>query len=274
MTFADVFPELRPWVENLVNVWPAYIIKPQFASWEVLHILSLVVLGGSSILVNLRLIGVGLTEESPSEVHRNMRPWLTVGVLGIIASGILIGMANAERLYDSEAFTVKMAALLAGVIFTYGVSSPVARADGQVGVAPRVWGVIAAAIWIFGLWVFTTAELINPGIFHLLTAGALIVLFATRGRLRWIYLGVLLALIAVQFVTTHFVIKPDDYARLNPVNIGFAWVFAVWIVGAALAQLFTAGRGADGGPLTRLVGYASILVWVTAAAAGRWIAFA
>jgi hypothetical protein len=49
VTPASFFPELRPWVEGLVNVWPAYIIKPQFASWQVLHILSLVILGGTTI---------------------------------------------------------------------------------------------------------------------------------------------------------------------------------------------------------------------------------
>ena len=75
-------------------------------------------------------------------------------------------------------------------------------------------------------------------------------------------------------MATHIVIKPDDYTRLTPVNIGFAWVFATWIVGCSLVQLFIAGRGQDGGPLTKLIGYSTILVWVTAAAAGRWIAFA
>jgi hypothetical protein len=58
------------------------------------------------------------------------------------------------------------------------------------------------------------------------------------------------------------------------VNIGFAWTFATWIVGCALAQLFAARGGEPGGPLTRLIGYVTILVWVTGAAAGRWIAFA
>ncbi len=99
-------------------------------------------------------------------------------------------------------------------------------------------------------------------------------LFTTKGRGRLGYSAVLLAPIVAQFVATHFVVKPDDYARLTPVNIAFACIFSAWIVGTALVQLFRAGRGADGGPLTKLIGYASILVWVTAAAAGRWIAFA
>ena len=274
MNLEEFFPHARPWVENLVNVWPTPYVKPQFAWWEVGHIVSLITLGGTSILMNLRLIGVGLTQEPPSELYRSLKLWQTIGIIGIVVTGILIGMANAERLYGSAAFIVKMLALLSGIILTYGASRPVAKADGAVNVASKVWFVIGSAFFLAAIWVFATGDLINPGVFHVISAAALIVLFATKGRGRWIYLGVLLALIVAQFVATHFVVKPDDYARLTPVNIAFACIFSVWIVGTALVQLFRAGRGADGGPLTKLIGYASILVWVTAAAAGRWIAFA
>lgn len=271
---SDVFPDLRPWVTHLADVWPATIIKPQFASWEVLHIVSLIVLGGASILLNLRLIGVGITNESPSEVHRNLRTWINVGVVGIIVSGLLIGMANAERLYDSAAFTVKMACLLAGIILTYGASGLAAKADGRVSNLARLFFVLGLVVFTFAVWVFVTSDLINPGIFHVIFAGALVVLFATRGPIRWIYLVGLLALVVAQWVGTHIVIKPDDYERLDPVNMTFGWIFAAWIIGAALVQLFVAGRAPDGGRLTRLIGYVTILVWVAGAAAGRWIAFA
>jgi hypothetical protein len=274
MNLEEFFPHARPWVENLVNVWPTPYVKPQFAWWEVGHIVSLITLGGTSILMNLRLIGVGLTQEPPSELYRSLKLWQTIGIIGIVVTGILIGMANAERLYDSAAFIVKMLALISGIVLTYGASRPVAKADGAVSVGSKIWFVIGSAFFLAAIWVFATGDLINPGVFHLISAAALIVLFATKGRGRWIYLGVLLALIVAQFVATHIVVKPDDYARLTPVNIAFACIFAVWIVGTALVQLFRAGRGADGGPLTKLIGYASILVWVTAAAAGRWIAFA
>jgi len=103
---------------------------------------------------------------------------------------------------------------------------------------------------------------------------SLIVLFVTAGRLRWIYLGVLLAMIAAQFVHTHILIKPDDYDHLNPVNKIWTVAFSAWIAGVAIYQLFRAGRGEAGGPLTKVIAYATILVWVMGAAAGRWIAFA
>ena len=274
LTFEVLFPALRPWVVNLVNVWPAYIIKPQFATWEVLHILSLILLGGTAILMNLRLIGVGIVEEPPSEIYRNLRRWQDVGVIGIVVTGVLIGMANAERLYDSTAFVVKMIALLAGIILTYGASRPVARAEGAVSGAAKLWFAVGAILWLVGVAVFATGTLVNVGVYHIITAAALVVLIATQGRLRWIYLVGLLALIGVQEGITHLMYQPDDIAHLDPVNKVFTWLFSLWIVGLGLVQLFRAGQGREGGPLTKLIGYATILVWITGAAAGRWIAFA
>src|SRR5260370_931662 len=90
-------------------------------------------LRASPPLMNLRLLGVALTAEPPSEIYRNLRFWQNAGVIGIVFTGVAIGSANAERLYDSAAFIVKMLALLAGIILTYGASRPVSAADGAVG---------------------------------------------------------------------------------------------------------------------------------------------
>ena len=270
----EFLPHIRPWVESLANTFPGKQVKPQFAFWEVGHILSLILLGGTTILMNLRLLNAGLTEESPSEVYRNLRFWQNVGVIGIVFTGVLIGAANAERLYDSAAFIVKMLALLAGIILTYGASRPVAAAEGAVSTASKAWFALGTAIFLLGIWVFVISDLINVGVYHVITGAALIVLFVTAGRLRWIYLGVLLAMIAAQFVHTHILIKPDDYDHLNPVNKIWTVAFSAWIAGVAIYQLFRAGRGEAGGPLTKVIAYATILVWVMGAAAGRWIAFA
>jgi hypothetical protein len=273
LNFEMLLPGIRPWVVNLVNVWPAYIIKPQYANWEVLHILSLTLLGGTAILMNLRLLNVGITEEPPSEIYRNLRRWQDVGVVGIVATGILIGMANAEKLYDSTAFVVKMCALLGGIILTYGASRPVARADGAVSGSAKLWFLLGALIWLTGLVVMATGVLINVGLYHVITAAALVVLIATRGRLRWIYLAGLLALIAVQQGVTHLAYAGDDIRHLDPVNKLFTWLYAIWIVGAGLARLLLTRREERQGAFVQLIAWSTILVWVTGGAAGRWIAF-
>ena len=275
LTFAALFPHARGWVQHLIQVWPAYIVKPNFAVYEVFHILAIILLGGTSVLIGLRLIGKGLTEEPPSEVYRNLRGWLHLGVAGIVVSGVLIGMANAERLYDSAAFLVKMLALAAGIVFTYGVTRPVALADGYVSPASRAWAAAAAAVFALGLWVFLTGGLITPGVIHVLTAACLIVLVAVQAPARWIYAAGVAVILVAMYLATHVFIAPDDLKDADPANVALVSILALWALGFALWQGSRGWRRPAGvGAMAKAVGYGSILVWVTAAAAGRWIAFA
>lgn len=275
LKFSGLFPNAHGWVANLANVWPAYYVKPNFAVWEVFHILALVVLGGASIIVGLRLIRSGLTEEAPSQVWRDMRLYLNIGIGGVFVTGILIGMANAERLYDSAAFMAKMMCLAGGIILIYGSTRSIAKADGQVSTAAYAWGAVGLLFWVAAILVFLSGGLITPGLYHMLTAAALIAAFVTRGRLRWIYLVGLAVILAAMFVTTHLVLKPDDFKDADPANVTLAWIAAIWIFGCAGWRTFVTTRGMAGQEVfVRIIGYATILVWVTAAAAGRWIAFA
>ncbi len=275
MNLEHFFPQAKAWVDTLGDIPPGSWVKgPKFgyASWEVGHIISLIMVGGTTIMMNLRLLGAGVTQEKPAEIYRNLRVLQNIGVIGIIVTGLLIGSANAVKLYDSSAFTVKMIALLSGIILTYGVSRPVAAANGAVALMPKIWFAIGGAIFLADLWMFATTDLIDVGVYHVITAAALILIPVTRGRARRAYIAGMVALIVAQFVHTHFVIKADDYDHLNPVNKAYTMAYSVWIVGTALTTLFR-GRGEEGGPLTKLVAYSTMLVWVLGAAAGRWIAF-
>lgn len=275
LTLEHFFPQAKAWVDSLATSPLAVFVNgPKFgyASWEVGHILSLIMIGGTTILMGLRLLGAGVTAEKPADVYKELRILQNIGVIGIVVTGLLIGSANAAKLYNSSAFTVKMVALLAGVILTYGAARPVAAANGVVSLMSKVWLAIGGAIFLAGLWAFASTSLIDVGVYHLITAAALILIPVTRGRLRVAYIAGMVALIVAQFCHTHFVIKADDYAHLDPVNKVYTVLYAVWLTGTMLITLFR-GRGDAGGPLAKLVAYASILVWVLGAAAGRWIAF-
>ena len=49
-----------------------------------------------------------------------------------------------------------MMALIAGIILTYGVSRPVAAANGAVALMSKIWFAIGGAIFLAGLWIFAT----------------------------------------------------------------------------------------------------------------------
>ncbi len=271
----DIFPAIAPWVGALDETFPGAQIKPYFAQWEVLHLLSLALLGGASILLNLRLIGSGLTDESPAEVRRGVLPWLNIGVVGILVTGVLIGTSNPERLYTSEAFTAKMLGLAAALLLTYGAILPAAKTDGRLSRGAAIAATLGMALFGLSIGVFAIAKLVNPGLWHAIVAAALIVLFVTKGVSRIVYLIGLLALMATQLALHQVIFRPDDYARLDPANKIMILVYLAWILAAAAVQIVSAGRGQNGvGPAVKALAYAGILVWVVTAAAGRWIAFA
>ena len=118
-----------------------------FPAIEALHLLALALLGGALLMLNLRLLGAGLSAQPVSEVERSARPWLVAALATMIVTGVLIGTSEALKLYDKPAFWVKMAALLAALIFTFAIQLPNARRDVS-GVAAKSLAIISLGLWL------------------------------------------------------------------------------------------------------------------------------
>ncbi len=272
MTLSDLFPALQPFVAHLVKVWPAYDIKANFAIWEVFHIVSVLMLGGASALVSLRILGVGLVERPIEETYRGVSRLITLGVLATSISGLLIGMANAERLYDSAAFLAKFIALIGGIVLSFKVLGPVAIGDRRS--ETRLWAGLGLGLWGLSVLVMATGGLVTPGLLHVLSAGSLMVLVVVQGRTRWLYGSGCLLVLAAMAVSTNLLFKPEDMASIDMANLVLSGLWFLWVLGFAMVR----GRAIlkEDGPsaFAQTIAYAQILVWVTAAAGGRWIAFA
>jgi hypothetical protein len=269
--FKQIIPSIDPWIEHLSTDPLAMALQNTFAQIEVFHILGLFSLAAAVIIVGLRLIGVGFVEASPASLHRNTRLWLHLGVVVAIVSGILMGLSNASKLYDNAAFLWKMVALLAGVIFSYAVLVPTAKRDGAVAGGTRIALFIGLAIWLLSIVVMLSKQGGNVAIFHLMFASVLISAFALQGAMRWILIiGVAVWVVALQIVTHGMIGDPFTVEWMNA-NKAFMWIGGIFVFG--MAALNIAGRSARPGTtaLSRLVGYAAILIWVTVGAGGRWI---
>jgi hypothetical protein len=118
-----------------------------FPAIEAVHLLALALLGGAVLMLDLRMLGAGLVLERTSVVERNTRPWLIAGVSALVVTGVLIGISEALKLYDKDAFWVKMAALAAVLIFTFAVQLPLARRD-VAGIAAKAVAVISIMLWL------------------------------------------------------------------------------------------------------------------------------
>ena len=119
-----------------------------FPILEAVHLLGLCLLGGALLVVDLRLLGLGLTGQPVSRLARHARPWLLAGVLLMVATGIPLFLSEAIKVYYNTSFRVKMSALPVALAFTFGVRERVARGEGfDPGPRSRVVGAVSLALW-------------------------------------------------------------------------------------------------------------------------------
>ena len=116
---------------------------------EMVHLLALAIFGGTILLVDLRLFGIGVKRQSASGLYRELSPlfWGSFGV--IVLSGIVILSAESMKCYYNTAFRAKMAILLVALLFHFTLHhNAVVSARGTVS---SVWAKSAAALSLV-LW--------------------------------------------------------------------------------------------------------------------------
>ena len=119
-----------------------------------IHLMGLAVIGGAVLLVDLRLLGLGLRGQPVRELAQDAERWLFRGLVVMVSTGILLFMCFATKYYYLTFFWVKMAALLLVIVFTVSVRRRVAMAD-ETHMNP-VW---SRAVALVSLSLWTTVAL-------------------------------------------------------------------------------------------------------------------
>jgi hypothetical protein len=124
---------------------------------EAVHLLGLSMLGGAVLLVDLRLVGAGLTGTPASTLALAARPWLTWSLVAMVVTGALLFLSEAVKCYYSPAFWVKILTLPVAVAFTFAVRQRVAESDLTSRGTAAFTGAASMALWIVvaaaGRWI-------------------------------------------------------------------------------------------------------------------------
>jgi hypothetical protein len=139
------------WMESLAVYKSSIYLGPGV---NLVHLLSMVTFMGALLMVDLRLLGTGLTNQTVKQVSRSAQPWLIGGLVGLVVTGIPALMATATQQYANKVFWVKMYVLLAALVFTFTVRRSVTRAD-DARLRPA-WGKVVALVSIV-LWMSVAA---------------------------------------------------------------------------------------------------------------------
>ena len=116
---------------------------------ESVHLLGLAVIGGAILLVDLRLLGLGLRRQPVAQLARDAQPWLVGSILVMLGSGISLFLSESVKCYYSQPFWVKMTALPLAILFTFTVRRSVALAD-EAKVRPLLrWlvALVSLSLW-------------------------------------------------------------------------------------------------------------------------------
>ena len=141
---------LLPWFEWLESLWLGDAIRQSlwlFPVIEAVHLLGLCLLGGAVLIVDLRMLGVGLRQPI-AEVARDARPWLIGSISLMLATGIPLFLSEAIKCYYNTSFWVKITTLPVAIVFALLVRDRLARRTATESTATtKLVALISMALW-------------------------------------------------------------------------------------------------------------------------------
>jgi hypothetical protein len=118
-----------------------------FPILECFHIAGFVVSIGMTALVDFRLLGFGLRDETPAEIAGGGLWWSLGGLVVAIFSGMLIFSTDPDKYYLNWIFDAKMVCLVLAIVFHYTLHRKV-LAPGASPAARRWVAVSSLALWL------------------------------------------------------------------------------------------------------------------------------
>ena len=98
-----------------------------FPALEVLHIAGIAMLAGTIALVDFRLLGLGMTRQTASEIAQDLAPWTLIGLTLVMLSGPLLFSSDPDMYYLNRSFQIKMVLLVMALVFQYTIHRRVAN---------------------------------------------------------------------------------------------------------------------------------------------------
>lgn len=121
-----------------------------FAITQSLHLVAITTFMGAILIVDLRLLGLGVVRQSRAEIARSTQRILLWSGLAVLATGIPQFTTNALSYSRSPIFVYKMCLLAAALVFTVTVRRRVAGAgEGRLpSWVPKVVGAVSITLWM------------------------------------------------------------------------------------------------------------------------------
>jgi hypothetical protein len=121
---------------------------------EAFHLVGLGLTAGAVLIVDLRLLGTGLSRQPVGQLAAAVEPWLIGSVTLMFASGIPLFLSESMKCYYSFPFWVKMTSLFLVLLFTFTVRRRVTRTgvNSDKSLPSRATAFISLGLWFGVAW--------------------------------------------------------------------------------------------------------------------------
>src|SRR6516165_4910864 len=92
-----------------------------FPLLEILHILGFALSIGTIAVVDLRLLGWGMKQSTPSQILKGTAPWSLAGLVIMLTTGPAIFSSDPRMYLFNQSFRFKVVVLLAAIVYNYTI---------------------------------------------------------------------------------------------------------------------------------------------------------
>jgi hypothetical protein len=88
---------------------------------QTVHLLSIAMVLGSIVLLDLRVLGLAAPGQSPSEMAARLAPWTWSALVLLLLSGLIFVLARPRRYFTNPVFAIKFALLLPALWLSFAL---------------------------------------------------------------------------------------------------------------------------------------------------------
>jgi hypothetical protein len=115
---------------------------------ECIHIGGFAVGIGSIVLVDFRMLNLGLRHETAARILRYTEPWTLIALALVVFSGAALFLSQVNVYLINPIFPYKMYALLAAIVFNFTVHRKVATMENPQPALSKGVAIVSLLLWM------------------------------------------------------------------------------------------------------------------------------
>ena len=115
---------------------------------ECVHIGGFAIGVGSIALVDLRMLNLGLRQETPARILRYTELWTIIALIFVVFSGAILFISQSGIYLVNQIFPLKMYVLVAALIYNFTIHRKVATMEKPPPALSKVVAIISLLLWV------------------------------------------------------------------------------------------------------------------------------